>query len=184
MSGSNASDLIGRSPGGRKLIAIVYADMVGYSRLIGSDDIGTLGRLRTLRSTLIDPAIEEYGGRIVQTGGDSLLIVFDSIDGAVQCAVNVQRQVPDYDGDQPPDQAIRFRIAINVGDVIAEGTDFHGDAVNIVARLQGECPAGAVCVTRAVRDHVRDRLDLAFESIGMLESEEHRAPSRGICGAA
>ena len=94
MSGSNASDLIGRSPGGRKLIAIVYSDMVGYSRLIGLDDIGTLERLRTLRSALIDPAIEEYGGRIVQTGGDSLLIVFDSIDGAVQCAVKVQRQVP------------------------------------------------------------------------------------------
>src|SRR5271167_2775620 len=79
MSGSNASDLIGRSPGGRKLIAIVYSDMVGYSRLIGLDDVGTLERLRTLRRALIDPAIEEYGGRIVQTGGDSLLIVFDSI---------------------------------------------------------------------------------------------------------
>jgi adenylate cyclase len=176
MSGSNASSLIGRSPGGRKLIAVVYADMVGYSRLIGLDDIGTLERVRTLRSTLIDPAIEEYGGRIVQTGGDSLLIVFDSIDGAVQCAAKVQRQVPDYDGDQPADRTIRFRVAINVGDVIAEGTDFHGDAVNIVARLQSECPAGGVCVTRAVRDHVRDRLDLAFESIGTLNLKNITRP--------
>jgi adenylate cyclase len=82
MSGSNASDLIGRSPGGRKLIAVVYADVVGYSRL---DDLGTLERLRTLRSALIDPAIDEYGGRIVQTGSDSLLIVFDSIE--VRCDV-------------------------------------------------------------------------------------------------
>jgi hypothetical protein len=89
MAESNASDLIGRSPGGRKLIAVVYTDMVGYSRLIGLDDAGTLQRLRTLRDTLIDPAIEEHGGRIVQTGGDSLLIVFDSIDGAVRCAVKV-----------------------------------------------------------------------------------------------
>ena len=95
MSGSNASDLIGRSPDRRKLIAVVYADMVGYSRLIGLDDAGTLERLRTLRRNLIDPAIEEHGGRIVQTGGDSLLIVFDSIDGAVRCAVKVQQQVPD-----------------------------------------------------------------------------------------
>jgi TolB-like protein/class 3 adenylate cyclase len=168
MSGTNAPDLIGRSPGGRKLIAVVYSDVVGYSRLIGLDDIGTLERLRTLRSALIDPAIEEYGGRIVQTGGDSLLIVFDSIDGAVQCAVKVQRQVPQYDGEQPADRTIRFRVAINVGDVIAEGTDFHGDAVNVVARLQAECPVGGVCVTRAVRDHVHDRLDLAFNPIGTL----------------
>src|SRR5690242_3722062 len=168
MSGSSASDLIGRSPGGRKLIAVVYSDMVGYSRLIGLDDLGTLERLRNLRRTLIDPTIEEHGGRVVQTGGDSLLIIFDSIDGAVRCAVKVQRQVPDYDGDQPPDRAIRFRVAINVGDVIAEGTDFHGDAVNVAARLQGEWPAGGICVTRAVRDHVHGRLDLAFEPIGTL----------------
>jgi class 3 adenylate cyclase len=93
---NSPSDLIGRAPGGRKLIAVVYADMVGYSRLIGLDDIGTLERLRTLRRTLIDPAINEHGGKIVQTGGDSLLIVFDSIDGAVRCAVAIQRQVPDY----------------------------------------------------------------------------------------
>ena len=95
MSGSKASDLIGRPPGGRKLIAVVYADMVGYSRLIGLDDEGTLERLRALRSTLIDPAINEHGGRIVQTGGDSLLIVFDSIDGAMRCAVKVQQQMAD-----------------------------------------------------------------------------------------
>ena len=137
---------------------------------------GTLERLRTLHSALIDPAIEEHGGRIVQTGGDSLLIVFDSIDGAVQCAVKVQRQVPEYDGDQPPDRTIRFRVAINVGDVIAEGTDFHGNAVNVVARLQSECPAGGVCVTRAVRDHVHDRLDLGFESLGTLNLKNIARP--------
>ena len=78
--------------------------MVGYSRLIGQDDVGTLDRLRTLREDLIDPAIDEHGGRIVQTGGDSLLIAFDSIDGAVRCAVKVQQQVPIQDGDQPSDR--------------------------------------------------------------------------------
>jgi adenylate cyclase len=164
MSGSNASDLIGRSPDRRKLIAVVYADMVGYSRLIGLDDAGTLERLRALRCNLIDPAINEHGGRIIQTGGDSLLIVFDSID----CAVEVQQQVPILDKDQPPDRAIRFRVGINIGDAIADGTDLHGDAVNIAARLQSECPPGGVCVTRAVRDHVRGSHDFGFEELGPL----------------
>ncbi len=142
--------------------------MVGYSRLIELDDAGTLERLRTLRRNLIDPAIDEHGGKVVQTGGDSLLIVFDSIDGAVQCAVKVQRQIPVHDGDQSPDRAIRFRVGINIGDAIADGTDLHGDAVNVVARLQAECPPGDICVTRAVRDHVRGRIDLVFEELGAL----------------
>jgi adenylate cyclase len=123
-------DLIGRAPGGRKLIAVVSYDMVGYSRLIGLDDIGTLERLQALRRDLIDPAIEEHGGRIVQTGGDSLLVVFDSIDGAMRCAVKVQAQIPVDDGAQPLDRAIRFRVGIDIGDAIADGTDLHGNAVN------------------------------------------------------
>ena len=168
MSGSNASDLHGRSPDRRKLIAVVYADMVGYSRLIGLDDAGTLERLRALRCNLIDPAIDEHGGRIVQTGGDSLLIVFDSIDGAVRCAIKVQQQIPEYDGDFPPELRIRFRVGISIGDAIADGTDLHGDAVNVAVRLQAECPPGGICVTRPVRDHVQDRLNLAFEELGAL----------------
>jgi hypothetical protein len=131
-----SSDLIGRAPGGRKLIAVVYADIVGYSRLIGIDDVGTIERLRALRSTLIDYAVNEHGGKIVQTGGDSLLVVFDSIDGAVRCAVEIQQHVPDYNRDHPPDRAIRFRVGINIADVIAEGTDLHGDGVNVAARLK------------------------------------------------
>ena len=129
-----------------------------------------------LRRNLIDPAIDEHGGRIVQTGGDSLLIVFDSIDGAVRCAVKVQQQVPNHDGDQPPDRAIRFRVGINIGDAIADGTDLHGDAVNVAARLQAECPPGGICVTRAVRDHVHDRLDLAFEELGPLNLKNIARP--------
>ena len=176
MSGARASDLTGRQPDRRKLVAVVYADMVGYSRLIGLDDLGTLDRLRTLRRNLIDPAIEEHGGRIVQTGGDSLLIVFDSIDGAVRCAVKVQKQVPIQDGDQPPDRAIRFRIGINIGDAIADGTDMHGDAVNVVARLQAECPPGGICVSRSVRDHVHGRLGIAFEELGSLNLKNIARP--------
>ena len=161
-------DLAGKAAGGRKLIAVVYADMVGYSRLIGLDDAGTLRRLRTLRRALIDPAIREHGGRVAQTGGDSLLVAFDSIDGAVRCAVKMQQQVPVYDGDQPPDRRIRFRIGINIGDVIPDGTDLHGDGVNIAARLEAASPVGGICVSRTVRDHVHGRLDLAFEPIGEL----------------
>jgi adenylate cyclase len=161
-------DPAGKVARGRKLIAIVYADMVGYSRLIGLDDAGTLRRLRTLRRALIDPTIREHGGQVVQTGGDSLLVAFDSIDGAVRCAVKVQQQVPVYDGDQPPDRRIRFRIGISIGDVIPDGTDMHGEGTNIAARLEAASPIGGICVSRAVRDHVHDRLDLAFEPIGKL----------------
>ncbi len=168
MSVTNTSDQLGRSPGGRKLIAVMYADMLGYSRLIALDDIGTLERLRALRRDVIDPAIDEHGGRIVQTGGDSLLVTFDSIDGAVRCAVKMQQQIPIRDGDQPSDRAIRFRIGINIGDAIADGTDLHGDVVNIAVRLEAMCPPGAICVTRAVRDHVRGRIDLVFEALGAL----------------
>jgi adenylate cyclase len=176
MPESSRPDPARSPPDRRKLIAVVYADMVGYSRLIGLDDAGTLQRLRSLRSNVIDPAIEEHNGRIVQTGGDSLLIVFDSIAGAMRCSVQIQQQVPTHDGDQPPDRPIRFRIGINIGDAIADGTDLHGDAVNVAARLQAECPPGDICVTRAVRDHVQDRLDLTFEELGALNLKNIARP--------
>ena len=176
MSVSDPSEPNGRPPDRRKLIAVVYADMVGYSRLIGLDDVGTLERLRILRRTLIDPAIDEHGGRIVKTGGDSLLIVFDSIDGAVRCAVKVQQEIPIQDRDHPPDRGIRFRIGINLGDAIADGTDLHGDAVNVAARLQAECRPGGICVSRSVRDHVQDRLNLGFDELGPLSLKNIARP--------
>jgi adenylate cyclase len=166
MSGTKSSDPTRRPPERRKLIAVAYADVVGYSHLIGLDDVGTLERLRALRHKLIDPAIAEHGGRVVSTGGDSLLIEFDSIDGAVRCIVRIQEQMPAFDGDIPPDRAIRFRVGINVGDVLPDGTDVHGSVVNVAARLQTACPSGDVCISRAVRDHVQDRPDLAFEELG------------------
>src|SRR5215475_8228280 len=127
VSGSDASDLTGQPVDRRKLIVVVHADVVGYSRLIGLDDLGTLDRMRRLRRDLIDPAIAEHGGRIVNTAGDALLIVFDSVDGAVRCALAVQQQMLAYEADQPPDRRISFRIGINAGDVIPDGTDLHGD---------------------------------------------------------
>jgi predicted ATPase/class 3 adenylate cyclase len=176
MALAKSSDAAATLPDRRKLIAVVYADMVGYSRLIGLDDAGTLARLKALRANLIDPAIEEHGGRIVQTAGDSLLVVFDSIDGAMRCAVQVQQRVPVLDGDQPPDRAMRFRVGIDIGDAIADGTDLHGEAVNVAARLQAECPPGGVCVSRSVRDHVQGRLELAFEELGLLHLKNIARP--------
>ena len=176
VSGANASDTYGRPADRRKLVAVLYADMVGYSRLIGFDDQGTLDRLRALRREVIDPAIEEHGGKIVQTGGDSLLVVFDSIDGAVRCGIKVQQELPGHDADQPDDRAIRFRIGINLGDAIADGTDLHGDAVNVAARIQAECPPGDICVSRSVRDHVHGRLKLTFEELGTLSLKNIARP--------
>ncbi len=168
MPPARAADATDRTPDPRRLIAVVYADVVGYSRLIGLDDLGTLERLRGLRATIIDPALEEHGGKVVQTGGNSLLMVFNSIDAAVRFAVKVQWQIPAVDRDQPADRSIQFRIGINIGDAIADGTDLHGDAVNVAARLEAECPPGGICVSRAVRDHVHTRLALDFEELGSL----------------
>jgi adenylate cyclase len=168
MSVTGTTDTAGGLPDTRRLIAVVHADMVGYSRLIGLDDIETLERLRRLRSNVIDPAVSAHGGRIVQTAGDSLLMVFNSIEGAVRCAVKVQQGVPLLDGDRPADRAIRFRVGINIGDAIGDEADLHGDAVNVAARLQAECPPGGICVSRAVRDHVHGRLDLGFAALGPL----------------
>ena len=176
VSVTNISDMRGGLPDPRRLIAVVYADMVGYSRLIGLDDLQTLDRLRKLRSSVIDPALHGHGGRIVQTGGDFLLMVFNSIDGAVRFAVKVQQDLPGLNVDQPHDRAIHFRIGINIGDAIADGTDLHGDAVNVAVRIQAECSPGGICVSRAVRDHVHGRLDLVFEELGPLHLKNIARP--------
>ena len=173
VSETAASDRKGQLPDRRKLIAVVHADVVGYSRLIGLDDSGTLDRMRRLRRDVFEPALEAHGGRIVSTGGNSLLLVFDSVDGAVRCAVSAQQQVPTHD-NAPPDQAIRFRIGINVGDIIPDGTDVHGGMVNAAARLQAECPPGGICVSRAVRDHMRGRPRSRVRGAWRAQPEEHR----------
>jgi adenylate cyclase len=173
---ANVLETAGRQTDRRKLVAVMHADIVGYSRLIGLDDSGTLHRLRALRRDLIDPAIAAHGGRLVNTAGDALLIVFDSVDGAVRCAMKIQQQVPDHDGERPSESRIRFRVGINVGDVIVDGSDVHGDGVNVAARLQAECPSGAVCVSHAVHEHVRGRLDMTFEALGELRLKNIAQP--------
>ena len=152
----------------RRLAAFVHADMVGYSRLIEQDDVGTYARLARLRHTLIDPALERYGGKIDNTAGDSLLMEFTSVLSAVRFAVEVQTRIPEFDNGDPPDRRIRFRMGVNAGDAISDGANIHGDSVNIAARLQAVCPLGCVCVSAVVRNHVQERLDLQFEPMGTL----------------
>jgi len=125
---------------------------------------------------VINPAVDEHGGTVIQVAGDSLLIIFDSIDGAVNCAIKVQQEVPLYDGTLCPDGRMRFRIGINIGDVIASGTNLHGNGVNVAARLQSVCPEGGVCISRAVRDHMRDIPGVTFEELGPLQLKNIARP--------
>jgi adenylate cyclase len=150
----------------RRLAAILAADMVGYSRLMEADETGTLARLRTHRLELIDPAIAKNKGRIIKTTGDGMLVEFQSVTEAVQCAVEVQERMARRNADVAPARWIQFRIGINLGDVIVDGDDILGDGVNVAARLETLAEPGGVCISAAVRDQVGTRLDLAFTDLG------------------
>ena len=150
----------------RRLAAILAADVAGYSRLMGEDESGTLARLRAHRRELIDPKIAEHKGRIVKTTGDGILIEFPSVVEAVACAAAVQRGMAERNSGTPEDQRIVFRVGVNLGDIIVEGDDIHGDGVNVAARLEGIAEPGGICVSGTVRDHIGDRLDLALDDMG------------------
>jgi adenylate cyclase len=150
----------------RRLAAIFAADVAGYSRLIGADEEGTLERLKAHRRELIDPKIAEHQGRIVKTTGDGLLVEFASPVKAVRCAIEVQRGMVGRNAEVSPQRRIEFRIGINLGDVIVEEGDIYGDGVNVAARLEGIAEAGAVYISRAVRDFVRDQAELVLEDLG------------------
>lgn len=132
----------------RRLAAILAADVVGYSRLMGQDEAGILARLKTLRRDLIDPEIAEHKGRIVKTTGDGLLVEFPSVVEAVACAVAVQDAMPPHEASIDEGRRIRFRVGVNIGDVIVEDGDIHGDGVNVAARLEALAEPGGICVTR------------------------------------
>jgi adenylate cyclase len=160
----------------RRLAAIVSADVAGYSRLMGVDDSGTLAALKAHRRELIDPKIAEYGGRIVKTTGDGLLLEFPSVVDAVRCAVDVQRGMAERNADLPPEQRIDLRIGINVGDIIIDGDDIHGDGVNVAARLQALAEPGGICASRVVRDQVLDKLSFTFEDLGAQQVKNIARP--------
>ena len=150
----------------RRLAAVLAADVVGYSRLMSADEVGTLAALKAHRRELIDPTIAAHHGRIVKTTGDGMLVEFASVVDAVGCAVSVQRAMISRNANIEPDARIVFRIGINVGDIIIDGDDIFGDGVNIAARLEALCEPGGVCISRAANDQIRDKLSLAFADMG------------------
>ncbi|MGH6727839.1 MAG: adenylate/guanylate cyclase domain-containing protein [Pseudolabrys sp.] len=162
----------------RKLAAIMAADVVGYSRLMGADEVGTLRSLKAARREYIDPAIAAHGGRIVKTTGDGLLADFPSVVEAVGCAVAFQRDLIKRNADVAEDKRVVFRVGINIGDVIIEGKDIFGDGVNIAARLESICEPGGLCISETARDQVRDKLPLTFVDLGEQQVKNIARPVR------
>ena len=162
----------------RRLAAILAADVAGYSRLMAADEEGTHERLQAHLRELVDPKIKEHRGRIVKSTGDGLLAEFSSVVDAVRCAVKTQRAMIDRNADTPEDKRIIFRIGVNLGDVIVEPEDIFGDGVNIAARLEALAEPGGICISRVVRDQVRDRLDYKFEDMGEQEVKNIARPVR------
>ena len=150
----------------RRLAAILAADVAGYSRLIGQDEVGTLARLRAHRHELIDPKVAEHKGRIVKTTGDGILVEFPSVVEAVDCAIAVQRGMIERNARAPERQRIEFRVGINVGEIVVEDGDIFGDGVNVAARLEALAEPGGILVSARVQEDVAGKLDLEFEDLG------------------
>jgi len=150
----------------RRLVAILAADVAGYSRLMEADEEGTLARLRAIRTELFDPAIAAHNGRLVKTTGDGLLVEFGSVVDAVRCAAEVQAGMAQRNAPVSIDKRIEFRIGIHQGDIVVEDGDIFGDGVNIAARLEGLARPGGICVSARVQEDAVGKLDLAFEDMG------------------
>jgi adenylate cyclase len=162
----------------RRLAAILSADVVGYSRLMGIDEAGTLARLKELRRELIDPTIDSHSGRIVKLMGDGMLVEFGSAVDAVACAIKIQKQVPGHDSGNAEARPMQFRIGINVGDIIIEGDDIFGDGVNIAARLEPLAEPGGICVSSIVNESVGNRIDVEFSDSGDISVKNIDRPIR------
>jgi class 3 adenylate cyclase/pimeloyl-ACP methyl ester carboxylesterase len=167
----------------RRLAAILAADVVGYSRLMQADEVGTLEALKAHRRELIEPAIAAHHGRIVKTTGDGALVEFASVVDAVGCGVAIQRGMIGRNVNFADDKRIVLRIGINVGDIIIDGGDIFGDGVNIAARLEALCEPGGLCISRAANDQIRDKLSLAFADLGE-QTVKNISRSVGVYGLA
>jgi adenylate cyclase len=155
-----------KQPVQRRLAAILAADVAGYSRLMGADEEGTHERLKAHFRELVDPKIKEHRGRTVKNTGDGMLAEFPSVVDAVRCAVEVQREMAERNADVPAERRVEFRVGINLGDVIVEEHDIFGDGVNVAARLEALAEPGGICISRVVRDQIRDKLPYPFEDRG------------------
>lgn len=154
------------NPMERRLSAILAADVVGYSRLMGRDEEGTLASLKEVRANVVDPAIAERHGRIVKTTGDGLLVEFPSVVDALRCAVEVQQSMAERGAEIPEDRRLQFRVGINLGDVIIDGDDIFGDGVNVAARLENISDPGGICISLGAWDLARGRVDVPFRDLG------------------
>jgi adenylate cyclase len=150
----------------RRLVAILAADMVGYSRLMEADETGTIERQKAHRTELVDPKIDAHGGRIVKTTGDGMLVEFGSVVDATECAVAIQRAMAEREAEVGEERRIQYRVGINLGDIVIDGDDILGDGVNVAARLEGLAEPGGVCISDVVHQSVVGKLDLAFEDLG------------------
>jgi adenylate cyclase len=162
----------------RRLAAIFAGDVAGYSRLMGIDEEGTLAALKRHRRELVDPKIKEHRGRIVKVTGDGILVEFASVVDAVRCAVEIQRGMAERNIEVPAERRIEFRIGLNLGDIIIDDNDIYGDGVNIAARLEALAEPGGICVSRIVRDQVRDKLDFSFADMGEQQVKNIARPVR------
>lgn len=162
----------------RRLAAILAADVVGYSRLIGVDETGTLTMLRSLRKDLVEPALKRHHGRVVKLMGDGLLAEFASVVDAVTAAVEIQEAVPELSAHLPEDRRIALRIGVNLGDIVVEDGDLFGDGVNIAARLQEVANPNGVAISDGVHRELSGRLDLPFVDTGEKALKNIRQPVR------
>jgi TolB-like protein/class 3 adenylate cyclase len=150
----------------RRLAAILAADVVGYSALMERDEAGTVARLKAIRKELVEPVLERYGGRFVDLKGDGAIVEFGSVAAAVEAAVEIQRAMAEREAGVPEEERVRYRIGINLGDVVVDGPDIYGDGVNVAARIESLCEPGGVWLAARVHEQVRGKIDLAFESAG------------------
>jgi class 3 adenylate cyclase len=163
----------------RRVTAILAADVVGYSRLIGADDEGTLAQMKAHHNALIGPKISEYRGRIVRTTGDGLLVLFASVVDALRCAIEVQRGMIARNAQVPREARIEFRIGVNFGDIIIDdGSSIHGDGVNVAARLEALAEPGGICISGRVQEDAQGRFDIAFEDAGEQQLKNIARPVR------
>ncbi|MFT6063408.1 MAG: class 3 adenylate cyclase/TolB-like protein [Paracoccaceae bacterium] len=162
----------------RRLAAILAADVVGYSRLMGADEAGVLSALRALRAELFDPTVAKHRGRIVKLMGDGVLVEFASVVDAVNCAAEVQEELATRNSDRPENQRLQLRIGVNLGDLMVDGDDLYGDGVNVAARLEAEAEPGGICVSQAVVDQARGKVQVGFMDLGERRLKNIAAPVR------
>src|SRR3982751_7087018 len=163
----------------RKLVAILAADVEGYSRLMETDEEGTLATLSAHRA-ITDELIAQHAGRIFGTAGDSVLAEFASVFAAVECSIDIQREIAIANKPLDENRRLRFRIGINVGDVMVKDGDIFGDGVNIAARLEGLAEPGGICVSRGVRDHIRHKVAVGFDDLGEQSVKNIARPVRAF----